>query len=272
MAEVSTAARLIVCVVGTAATAMALSVQSVYTLWSLSSDVVYVMLLPQLFCLFYLDRMTNTYGIICGVLVGMTTRLLCGEPSMNLPVALKLPFYDEGIGQRFPHRTLCMSLNMTTTVIGSVLWEKLFRLGYVPKHLDCCRCFEEVIVREEPDDAVKQEIKPTDSARPDSVKAETKTANVNKAADISQGYPYLSSAKRTDTGPNDIWTPTSPADFSYMGASPVEGGKRRNDNFSRASSHVPSGTASVISTRGLPAINDPELTTLRLFGPSEASI
>ncbi|KAH7979278.1 hypothetical protein HPB49_008951 [Dermacentor silvarum] len=71
--EISTVARAIVCLVGAATTTMALSVQSVYTLWSLSADVVYVMLFPQLLCLFYLDHMTNTYGLICGDCLKVTS-------------------------------------------------------------------------------------------------------------------------------------------------------------------------------------------------------
>ncbi|XP_075535206.1 high-affinity choline transporter 1-like [Dermacentor variabilis] len=132
--------RAMVCVVGVAATIMALSVQSVYALWSLSADVVYVMLFPQLMCLFYRQRTTNTYGLISGVVVGVVSRALCGEPSMTVPVVVKLPLYDEQLGmQKFPHRTLCMSLNLLTTVASSALWEKLFACGIMPKSLDCCR-------------------------------------------------------------------------------------------------------------------------------------
>ncbi|KAH7965059.1 hypothetical protein HPB49_003107 [Dermacentor silvarum] len=134
--------RATVCMVGAAATIMALSVQSVYALWSLSADVVYVILFPQLVCLFYMQRITNTYGLISGVLVGVVTRALCGEPSMSVPVLVKLPLYDEQLEmQRFPHRTICMSLNLLTTVASSALWEKLFACGVMPKSLDCCRCF-----------------------------------------------------------------------------------------------------------------------------------
>ncbi|KAL1477669.1 hypothetical protein MTO96_035572 [Rhipicephalus appendiculatus] len=235
--------------VGTATTTMALSVQSVYTLWSLSADVVYVMLFPQLCCLFYLDKMTNTYGLICGVIVGLVTRVLCGEPSLNLPVVLKLPFYDEDMGQRFPHRTLCMSLNMATTVLGSLLWERLFRLGYVRKSLDYCRCFDGMTVLQS-GDAAKEDTKPTENTRPFTSRADTKTANVSKATPTSYGFPYLRSLKGTDTRDNDATTDVAqPADPSGADTSRTEEMPLASSSLSsRAPSRAPSRTASVVAT------------------------
>lgn len=48
--------------VGIMATAMALTVKSVYGLWYLSSDLVYVILFPQLVSVVYLKKTVNTYG------------------------------------------------------------------------------------------------------------------------------------------------------------------------------------------------------------------
>lgn len=48
--------------VGVMATAMALTVKSVYGLWYLSSDLVYVILFPQLCSVVYLKKQVNTYG------------------------------------------------------------------------------------------------------------------------------------------------------------------------------------------------------------------
>lgn len=48
--------------VGIMATAMALTVKSVYGLWYLSSDLVYVILFPQLTSVVYLKKHVNTYG------------------------------------------------------------------------------------------------------------------------------------------------------------------------------------------------------------------
>lgn len=60
-------ARLMVCLVGTIAILMALTVESVYDLWNLCSDVVYVLLFPQFLCFFHLQQYTNTYGVLLGM-------------------------------------------------------------------------------------------------------------------------------------------------------------------------------------------------------------
>ena len=51
--------------VGAAATAMALSVGSIYVLFHLCSDLVFVILFPQLCCVIYF-KASNTYGSIAG--------------------------------------------------------------------------------------------------------------------------------------------------------------------------------------------------------------
>ena len=54
----------IVCV-GILATIMALTIQSIYGLWYLCADLVYVILFPQLCCVVYFKR-SNTYGSLSG--------------------------------------------------------------------------------------------------------------------------------------------------------------------------------------------------------------
>ncbi|XP_072143231.1 high-affinity choline transporter 1-like isoform X2 [Dermacentor andersoni] len=63
--EVAFILRIAVCLIGASATYLALSVHSVLELWTLCSDVVYVLLFPQFVCIFYLKD-TNTYGSIIG--------------------------------------------------------------------------------------------------------------------------------------------------------------------------------------------------------------
>jgi hypothetical protein len=54
--------------VGTLAIIMALTIGSIYELWFLCSDFVYVMLFPQLTCVVYFNG-TNTYGSLVGFFV-----------------------------------------------------------------------------------------------------------------------------------------------------------------------------------------------------------
>ncbi|XP_049518858.1 high-affinity choline transporter 1-like [Dermacentor silvarum] len=62
--EVCVVLRFMICLVGAVATSMALRVSSVFALWTLSSDLVYVLLFPQFVALFFLRDLTNAYGSV----------------------------------------------------------------------------------------------------------------------------------------------------------------------------------------------------------------
>ncbi|KAH7960247.1 hypothetical protein HPB49_018217 [Dermacentor silvarum] len=117
--EVSLVLRVMVFIIGCWATYVALSVNSVFELWLLCSDIVYVLLFPQLFCILYFEN-SNAYGAFLAFSVSAGFRWLCGEPSMNVPVTIRLPMYDENLGQQFPFRFACMLLGLLTQLLGSV--------------------------------------------------------------------------------------------------------------------------------------------------------
>lgn len=113
--------RLGVVLVGLAATTMAVTVDSIYGLWYLCSDLCYVVLFPQLLCVVYFHR-TNTYGALAGFLVGFALRLTCGEPIIGLPALIELPWYDEvSQTQYFPFKTATMLLSLTTIIVTSLV-------------------------------------------------------------------------------------------------------------------------------------------------------
>ncbi|XP_064476551.1 high-affinity choline transporter 1-like isoform X3 [Ornithodoros turicata] len=151
--EIATFLRASVCVIGALSTYMALSVTSVYALWIFSSDLVYVLLFPQLVSVFYFEvrtvfhinyEHTNAYGSVCGFVLGALLRLISGEPSMGVPVLLRYPFYDEDTGQRFPFRTFCMFLSFTSLLLFSKLTEHLFHSGALAPHLDYWNCYPDL--------------------------------------------------------------------------------------------------------------------------------
>ncbi|KAH7960947.1 hypothetical protein HPB49_025271 [Dermacentor silvarum] len=63
--EVVIALRTMICALSSLSVYMALSVNSVFDLWTLCSDIVYVLLFPQLLCVFYFKE-TNAYGSVLG--------------------------------------------------------------------------------------------------------------------------------------------------------------------------------------------------------------
>ncbi|KAH6933815.1 hypothetical protein HPB50_018299 [Hyalomma asiaticum] len=135
--------RLAVCVATAAAISMALSVSSVFALWTVSSEMVYVLLFPQLIGLFYMPKWTNSYGSFASFVIGCSVRILCGEPSLGMPAVLRLPFYDKESGQRFPFRTFCTLVSIASLVMGSMLAKAAFSRGWLPKDFDVCNCFQD---------------------------------------------------------------------------------------------------------------------------------
>ncbi|KAL5015960.1 hypothetical protein ScPMuIL_005549 [Solemya velum] len=131
--------RISVLVIGIMATALAIVVKSVYELWFLCSDLVYVMLFPQLLCVIYIPW-ANTYGSIAGYVFGLFFRISGGEPTLNIPSLIKYPWYNESDGQLFPFKTLSMLITLITLILVSFLAKSLFEKGILPTKWDVCRC------------------------------------------------------------------------------------------------------------------------------------
>jgi len=126
--------------VGAAATAMALAVDSIYSLWALCSDLVYVILFPQLCCVIYLNG-TNTYGSFLGYVLGLVLRVGGGEDTIGIPPVIKYPYYNDTDGQLFPFRTLSMIVSFVTIVVVSYSLKFLFEREILPLSLDFLHCF-----------------------------------------------------------------------------------------------------------------------------------
>jgi high affinity choline transporter 7 len=117
---------------GASAAVMALKVQSVQALWFFTSDLVFVLLFPQLlFALF--DKKANRTGSIVAFVVSLILRLGGGEPLLNLPPLIPYPeifssllpgepavWYD-GAAMLFPFKTLAAGAGLLLLMIVSRL-------------------------------------------------------------------------------------------------------------------------------------------------------
>ncbi|XP_055356462.1 high-affinity choline transporter 1-like isoform X2 [Paramacrobiotus metropolitanus] len=124
--EILIVMKLTVVAVGAMATGLAICIRSVYGLWFLCSDLVYVILFPQLVLVLYY-RNANTYGSLAGYVIGMLLRLLGGEPIIGLPPII--PYFnllDNDDTQLFPFRTFAMLVSLATIVATSELTRHLF--------------------------------------------------------------------------------------------------------------------------------------------------
>ncbi|XP_014677036.1 PREDICTED: high-affinity choline transporter 1-like [Priapulus caudatus] len=126
---------------GVLAMAIGLSVDSIYGLFHLCSDLVYVMLFPQLVAALYIP-FSNTYGSILGYAVGLFLRLGGGEDLINLKPIIFYPHYNTEDGQLFPFHTLSMGAGMIALVLGSLLAHVIFTRGILPADYDVLGCYQ----------------------------------------------------------------------------------------------------------------------------------
>jgi solute carrier family 5 (high affinity choline transporter), member 7 len=118
---------------GAAATVMALEVQSVQALWFFTSDLIFVLLFPQLvFALF--DRKVNRVGSVAGFALALVLRLGGGEPLFGIAPSLPYPdwfaavlpgtpgsWYDAAGAMLFPYKTFAALVGAITVPVVSRL-------------------------------------------------------------------------------------------------------------------------------------------------------
>ena len=82
--------RVSILLLGAVATVLALKVQSVQALWFFTSDLVFVLLFPQLLCALF-DPKANRIGSITAFSLSAFLRIGAGEPLLGLPALLAYP-------------------------------------------------------------------------------------------------------------------------------------------------------------------------------------
>ena len=88
--EMKLVIRVSILLFGAVATVLALEVQSVQALWFFTSDLVFVLLFPQLLCALF-DRKVNRTGSITAFAVSSILRFGGGEPLLGLPAFIPYP-------------------------------------------------------------------------------------------------------------------------------------------------------------------------------------
>lgn len=128
-------------VVGVLSTAMALTIPSIYGLWSMCSDLVYVILFPQLLMVVHFKDYCNTYGSLAAYIIAFLVRLSGGEEMLGLSPLIHYPGYDEeNKVQLFPFRTMAMLMSLVTLIGVSYGTKELFLSGRLAPGYDIFRC------------------------------------------------------------------------------------------------------------------------------------
>lgn len=134
--ELNWVLRIAVIAVSVLSTLVALTVSSVYYLSYLCSDLVYVVLFPQLLAVIHWPTMVDTYGCLAGYFIAIVLRLGGGERGLGIIPLIEYPFYDTKTRtQKFPFRTAVMIIALFTQLFTSFLTRTLLGKGYFPQ---CC--------------------------------------------------------------------------------------------------------------------------------------
>ncbi|MCK0191208.1 sodium:solute symporter family protein [Arenibacter sp. F20364] len=111
-------------IIGIAATILALNITSVYALWFLCSDFVYVLLFPQLVTALFFKK-ANFAGSLAGFIVAFVLRVGGGDATLGIPVLLDYPMTHGG-DVLFPFRTLAMVSGLITIIVVSLVTQKWY--------------------------------------------------------------------------------------------------------------------------------------------------
>lgn len=117
--QVQKVIRRLIVVIGAAALLLALNVASVYGLWYLASDLIYVLLFPLLVTALFVP-FANRIGAASGFVVAAFLRLSGGEPTFGLSPFLPWPWFEDG-EVLFPFRTISMLAGLITILVVSAL-------------------------------------------------------------------------------------------------------------------------------------------------------
>ncbi|XP_078259266.1 high affinity choline transporter 1-like isoform X2 [Rhinoraja longicauda] len=142
--EVIWVMRITVVLFGALATTLAILTNSIYGLWFLSSELVYAILFPQLVCVLFIPNI-NTYGSAAGYFIGLTLRILAGEPFLRIPPIIQYPgiSFDNGVFQQpFPFKTFTMLLSLLSIVMFSHLASFVFTRKLLPVSFDVFKMIE----------------------------------------------------------------------------------------------------------------------------------
>lgn len=111
-------------IIGIAATLLALNITSVYALWFLCSDFVYVLLFPQLVTALFFKK-ANFAGSLAGFIVSFILRFGGGDATLGIPIFLDYPMIQGG-EVLFPFRTLAMASGLITIFVVSLITQKWY--------------------------------------------------------------------------------------------------------------------------------------------------
>ena len=117
---------------------LAIFVNTIYGIFVLAADILYITVFPQLVCAVFI-KFVNPYGSLVGYIVSAVLRAGGGEPTLNIDKFIEYPNYDEELGQLFPFRTFAMLCGLMCIIGVSLLTNYIFEHGFLSRKVDILR-------------------------------------------------------------------------------------------------------------------------------------
>jgi len=168
--EVVIALRCFILLTCVLATTLAITYKSIYDLFVLCGDFMYVMVFPQLVLVLYWPK-SNTYGCLANFLLTLVLRLMVGDPTLGIPPTISfgeiVVTCDKGLcSGSVPYRTIVMILGTLVHVLITLITHQLFVRNRLHLRFDFLDCYttdqklENVVLRNSAQMKPKEENRP----------------------------------------------------------------------------------------------------------------
>lgn len=160
--------RAVVVIVGLVGTSLASLKNSLVIFWMLGSDIAYVLIFPQIFCII-LFKISNGYGAIMGCLVGLLLRLLSGQQILGIPAVIHFPgcSLEDGVYVQYaPVRTIAAMSAIGAILLFSYLASVIFSRNLLPDKWDVFNVKAAAVTEQNEDENLKRSTSHVESSQP----------------------------------------------------------------------------------------------------------
>ncbi|XP_040571021.1 high-affinity choline transporter 1 [Lepeophtheirus salmonis] len=129
------------------ATLLAIYYPSVYDLFAFCSDLVYVLVFPQLLLVFYMENYVNTYGCVTSFALGLLLRILYGFKELGMIGVINFGVKTLADGKTTfeltPYKTILMLITLSIHIFVSLAAHILFTKKILDLNSDFLKCFHQ---------------------------------------------------------------------------------------------------------------------------------